>query len=81
MGPMMNNPLLQMINVARSGGNPVQLMQQMARMNPQVNQVMQMMNGKNPQQLRIMCENMCKERGTTVEQVAQQIGIPVSGGK
>ena len=59
----------------------MQLMQQMARMNPQVNQVMQMMNGKNPQQLRTMCENMCKERGTTIEQVAQQMGIPIPGGK
>lgn len=81
MIPPMNNPLFQMINLARSGGNPMQLMQQMARSNPQVNQVMQMMNGKNPQQLRTMCENMCRERGTTVEQVAQQMGIPIPGGK
>lgn len=81
MMPQMNNPLFQMINIARNGGNPMQLMQQMARSNPQVNQVMQMMDGKNPQQLRTMCENMCKERGTTIEQVAHQIGIPIPGGK
>lgn len=81
MGPMMNNPLFQMINIARTGGNPMQLMQQMARSNPQINQVMQMMNGKSPDQLRAMCENMCRERGTTVEQVAQQIGIPIPGRK
>lgn len=77
----MNSPLFQMINMARSGGNPMQMMQQMAQSNPRVNQVMQMMNGKNPQQLRAMCENMCKERGTTIEQVAQQMGIPIPGGK
>lgn len=70
-----------MINLARNGGNPMQLMQQMARSNPQVNQVMQMINGKSPQQLRTMCENMCKERGTSIEQVAQQMGIPIPGGK
>ena len=71
----MNNPLMQMVNMARNGGNPMQLMQQMARSNPQANQVMQMMSGKNPQQLRQMAVNMCKERGTTVERVAQQLGI------
>lgn len=77
----MNNPVLQMVNMARNGGNPIQLMQQMARSNPQANQVMQMMNGKSPQQLRAMCENMCKEHGTSLEQFAQQLGIPIPGGK
>lgn len=76
-----NNPVFQMINLARNGGNPMQLMQQMARTNPKVNQVMQMMNGKNPQQLRDMCENMCKERGTSLEQFTQQLGIPMPGKK
>lgn len=76
----MNNPLMQMVNMARSGRNPMQLMQQMARMNPQVNQVMQMMNGKNPQQLRQMAMNMAKERGTSIEQVAQNLGITIPGG-
>lgn len=76
-----NNPMMAMIQAARSGGNPMALMRQMAKSNPQVNQVMQMMNGKNSQQLKTMCENMCKERGTTVEQVAQQLGIPLPGKK
>lgn len=53
----------------------MQLIQQMAKSNPQVNQVMQMMNGKSPAQLRTMAENIAKERGTTVENVAQQLGI------
>lgn len=81
MMPQMNNPLFQMINMARSGCNPMQLMQQMARSNPQINQVMQMMNGKNHQQIRQMADNMAKERGTTVEQVAQNLGISIPGGK
>lgn len=74
-----NNPLMSMIQTARSGGNPMALMQQMARSNPKVNQVMQMMNGKNPQQLQTMCENMCKEHGMTLEQFVQQLGIPFPG--
>lgn len=81
MIPQMNNPLLQMINMARNGSNPMQMMQQMARSNPQVNQVMQMMNGKSQDQLRQMASNMAKERGTSLEQVAQQLGIPIPGGK
>lgn len=87
--PMMNmvankmgqNPVFQLMNVIRNGGNPMTLMQQMAKSNPQVNQVMQMMNGKNSQQLRTMAENMCKERGTTIEQMAQQLGIQLPDNK
>lgn len=81
MIPQMNNPLFQMINMARNGGNPMQMIQQMARSNPQVNQVMQIMNGKSPDQLRKMASNMAKERGMSLEQVAQQLGIPLPGGK
>lgn len=75
MNPMMNNPAMQLMNMVRSGGNPMQLLQQMAGRNPQAAQVMQMIRGKNPQQLRTMAENMCRERGTSVEQVARQLGI------
>ena len=53
----------------------MQLLQQMAGRNSQAAQVMQMIRGKNPQQLRTMAENMCRERGTSVEQVARQLGI------
>lgn len=77
----MNNPLFQMINLARNGGNPIQLMQQISRSNPQVNQVMQMMNGKSSDQLRQMASNMAKERGMSLQQVAQQLGVPLPGGK
>jgi len=73
----MNNPIFMLMNTARNGGNPMAVMQQMSRSNPQIAQVMQMMNGKNPQQLRQMAENMAKERGTSVEQIAQQLGIQV----
>lgn len=77
----MNSTLFQMINMARNGGNPMQMIQQMARSNPQINQVMQMMNGKSPDQLRQMASNMAKERGMSLEQVAQQLGIPLTGRK
>lgn len=71
----MNNPMMMILNAARNGGNPMTVMQQLAGQNPQVAQAMKMVQGKNPQQLKTMCENMCKERGTTVEQVAQSLGL------
>lgn len=71
----MNNPLMAMMQMAKSGGNPMQMLQQMAVRDPQIRQVMQMMNGKSPQELRQMANNMARERGTTVEDVARQLGL------
>ena len=55
----------------------MQMMHQMAGNDPRMRQFMQMVNGKNPQQLRQMAENVAKERGTTLQAVAQQMGIPI----
>lgn len=73
----MNNPIIALVNAARSGGNPMQLMQQMAMQDPRIAQAQQMMQGKSPQQLRTMAENMARERGTTVQDVAQRLGIRI----
>lgn len=78
---MQNNPIMAIINVARNGGNPMDMLKQLAPQNPQVAQAMKMMEGKSPQQLKTMVNNMAKERGTTVEQVAQSLGIPMPQGK
>jgi predicted RNase H-like HicB family nuclease len=51
------------------------LMQQLAQSNPQINQAMTMLQGKSPQEIRQMAENMCRERGTTPEQVMQMLGL------
>lgn len=72
---MMNNPMIGLINLARSGGNPMTLIQQLAGRNPQMQQAYSMIQGKNPEQLKRMAENMAKERGMTVEQVAKNIGL------
>lgn len=73
----MNNPMMQMMGLLRSGKNPNAILQAMAMNNPQVRQVMQMMNGKSPDQLRQMANNMAAERGTTVEDIARQLGIQI----
>jgi hypothetical protein len=72
-----NNPMMQMMGMLRSGRNPNAILQSMAMNNPQVRQVIQMMNGKTPEQLRQMANNMAAERGTTVEDIARQLGIQI----
>lgn len=60
---------------ARRGGNPLQLLQQMSVNDPQAAQALKMLSGKSPQQLQQMAQNMARERGTTVEAVARQLGL------
>jgi hypothetical protein len=73
----MNNPIMQMMGLLQSGKNPNAILQTMAMNNPQIRQVMQMMHGKSPEQLRQIANNMAAERGTTVEDIARQLGIQV----
>ncbi len=80
MNPM-NNPLNMMMNAIRSGGNPMAIAQQLAQTNPQVRQAMQMINGKSPAQLKQMAENMAKERGVSLNDVARQLGITLPSDK
>lgn len=74
---MMINPMMQMVGMLRNGKSPQQFLMQMAQNNPQVRQVMQMMQGKSPAELRQMADNIAAERGTTVEDVARQLGIMI----
>lgn len=74
---MMNNPMMQMISMLRGGMNPQTMLENMAQNNPQVRQVMQMMQGKSPAELQKMAENMAAQRGTTVEDIARQLGITI----
>ena len=69
---MGNNPIVQIINMMRNGGNPDALIQQMMSSNPQLQQIAA---GKTPDQLMSIAENMCRERGTSVDNVLRQFGI------
>lgn len=76
MNPMQGNPLMQLMQMMGGGMNPMQVLQNMAQsQNPQIMNAMKMINGKNPKQLKTMCENMCKQRGVSVEQAAQMLGL------
>lgn len=69
------NPLMMMIQMAQRGRNPLGALQQMGA-EPQLQQMQQMLAGKNYNQLLQMADNAARERGTTVEQMAQQLGLP-----
>ena len=71
----MSNPLATMAQLAKTGGDPLQMVRQMAGRDPRMRQFMQMVNGKSPLQLRQIAENMAKESGTTVEEIARALGI------
>ena len=77
MNPMfpMNNPMVALVNAAKNGGNTMQMIRQFSAQDPHMRNFMQMVSGKNSQQLRQMAENMARERGTTVEQIRQQLGL------
>ena len=66
-----------LVNAMKSGGNPNAMLQQMAGSDPRIGQAMQMMQGKNPQQLRSMAENMARERGINIADLARGLGIPM----
>ena len=70
-----NNPILQLAQLARGGGNVMQAMQGMAGQDKRIAQAYGMIQGKSPQQLRQIAENMARERGTNVGDVMRQLGL------
>ena len=71
----MTNPMQMMIQMMQSGTNPMQYLQNMAGQNPQAVAMMRLIQGKTPEQLHTIATNMAKERGTTLDEVARQMGI------
>lgn len=73
----MQSPLEMAINMMRNGQNPSAMLGQMASQNPQIRQYMQITQGKNPHQLKSIAENMAKERGISLRDLALNLGIPL----
>lgn len=72
---MGNNPIVQLINTMRSGGDPNAMVQQIIQNHPQRDQLQQIIGGKTPEQLMQTAQNMCQQRGTSIDAVLQQFGI------
>lgn len=69
------NPLMMALQMARGGQNPMSIIQGMMGQNPQMAQAMKLIQGKSPEELRMVAENMAKERGMNLEQLAQNMGL------
>ena len=67
--------LQMMMQAVQSGMTPQQFFQQHAG-NPEVAQIAKIAQGKSRDQLMQTASNMAKERGTSLETIAQQMGIP-----
>ncbi len=71
------NPLDMLKSALSNGMNPLNIMQQYLGNDPRLPQAMQMIQGKSPAELQQIAINMAKERGTTVEAIAQNLGIKI----
>lgn len=72
---MMSSPFMQLLHAAKNGGDPLALLSQMAGRNPQAAVALKMLQGKSPAQLQQMAQNMAKERGINIEDMARQMGL------
>lgn len=73
---LQNNPFMQVINMAKNGGNPIQMLQQMSGQNPQLKQIMDMTNGKSPSEMGDMINSLAQQKGINVSDLVKQIGMP-----
>lgn len=71
----MNEILMMLIQVMRSGGNPMQAVASMAKGNPVMRQGANMIAGKSPEQVELIARNMAAQRGVDIDAMLQQLGL------
>lgn len=71
---MMNNPMNMLTSMLRCGMSPEAAFNRLLQSDPRAAQIQRMTAGKSREQLYQMVNNMCRERGTTPEEVARQLG-------
>ena len=77
--PIMNNPLMQMVNMMKNSQNPMQILNQIAGQNQGMANVMQLANGKSPDQMSSIIKETMAQKGISMSdmvQFAQSIGMP-----
>lgn len=73
---LQGNPVMQVVNIMRNGGNPNTMLNQLMQKNPQMQQFTQMLNGKTPDQMGELMRNLAQQRGVDLGQLAQYMGMP-----
>lgn len=75
----MNDPLngifSQLINIAKSGGDPRNMLYQLVGNDPRIALAERMLRGKNASQMQKMAQNMAKEKGLSLDEIIQQLGL------
>ncbi|MBS5131810.1 MAG: hypothetical protein KHY96_01425 [Lachnospiraceae bacterium] len=71
-------PLMMIGQMMKNGGNPQQIFQQMMRNNqivnnPMAKNAMEMLQKGDSSGLQSMAENLAKERGTTIENIRNEV--------
>lgn len=67
--------IFNLLQATRASSNPMQFLGNMIGSNPKMAQVSKLIQGKSPQQLRQTAENMAKQRGIDLNQLAAQMGL------
>lgn len=70
-----NHPIAQIISVVRGNGDPSEVIQQVVQNHPKRDQIQRIVSGKSDHDLFRTAENMCRECGTSIDQVLAQFGI------
>lgn len=70
-----HSPIMQLANLARAGQNPMGLIQQLSGQNMPIMQGMSLIQGKSEAQLRTMAQNLAKERGIDLNQLASVLNL------
>lgn len=70
-----SNLLSQLMAAARAGKSPQEVLPQLARQHPVVKQAMDIISGNPPQQVTGMIQHMAAQRGVTIPQLMQRLGI------
>ena len=68
------NPM-QMLQLIQSSGNPVALMQQMFGNHPLFQRAKAMLQGKSEKAQMKVLENLCKQRGISLDQLKSMFGV------
>lgn len=72
---MGDHPMMQPLRMMQNGVDPDVIAEQIMLHHPKRDQIAKVVDGKDSKQLMQVAENMCRERGTTVDEVLRSMGI------
>ena len=73
----MRNNVQQIFQAVQGGVNPNMLAMQLAQKNPVFRNALNMANGRTPEQIIGMAQEIARQRGVDLNQVAQQLGMQI----